>query len=198
MLHSRGHRLLMVGADGTSRFEDLEHLWKSMDKLTPKNESAVAVGSRAHLVQTEAVVKWSILRNILMYGLHTIPRIVGVVDIRDIQCGFKLFTRCAAQKIFPAQHLSAWIFDVELLLLAKQQPSKSSDLAQSTAPFHVNNVSAHTADLVRREYPRRVHSILRRPSPGAAAFPAAGYHEVRNLCDVALSSRCGHQCREMR
>ncbi|KAI6113096.1 hypothetical protein F5141DRAFT_1111637 [Pisolithus sp. B1] len=47
MLHSRGHRLLM----------DLEHLWKSMDKLTPKNESAVAVGSRAHLVQTEAVVK---------------------------------------------------------------------------------------------------------------------------------------------
>ncbi|KAI6107435.1 hypothetical protein EDD17DRAFT_213942 [Pisolithus thermaeus] len=105
-----------------------------------------------------------------MYGLHAMLRIVGLVDIRDIQCGFKLFTRRAAQKIFPAQHLSTWIFDVELLLLAKQQPSKPSDLAQSTAPFHVNNVSALTADLVRREYPRRVHSIFRRPSPGAAAF----------------------------
>ncbi|KAI6024039.1 glycosyltransferase family 2 protein [Pisolithus microcarpus 441] len=111
MLHSRGHRLLI----------GLEHLWMSLDKLAPKNEPAVAVGSRAHLVKTEVVVKRSSLRNILMqYGLHTILRIVGVGDIRDTQCGFKLFTRRAVQKIFPAQHLSTWIFDVELLLLAKQ------------------------------------------------------------------------------
>lgn len=40
--------------------------------------------------------------------------------IRDTQCGFKLFSRSAAQQIFPAQHLATWIFDVELLLLAKQ------------------------------------------------------------------------------
>lgn len=55
-----------------------------------------------------------------MYGLHTILRIVGVGHVRDTQCGFKLFTRGAAQKIFPAQRLATWIFDVELLLLAKQ------------------------------------------------------------------------------
>jgi len=55
-----------------------------------------------------------------MYGLHTILRIVGVGHIRDTQCGFKLFSRSAAQQIFPAQHLATWIFDVELLLLAKQ------------------------------------------------------------------------------
>ncbi len=62
----------------------------------------------------------SFLRNVLMYGLHTILRIVGVGHIRDTQCGFKLFSRAAAQQIFPAQHLPTWIFDVELLLLAKQ------------------------------------------------------------------------------
>jgi dolichyl-phosphate beta-glucosyltransferase len=54
-----------------------------------------------------------------MYGLHTILRIVGVGHIRDTQCGFKLFSRSAARQIFPAQHLATWIFDVELLLLAK-------------------------------------------------------------------------------
>ena len=54
-----------------------------------------------------------------MYGLHTILRIVGVGHIRDTQCGFKLFSRRAAQQIFPYQHLATWIFDVELLLLAK-------------------------------------------------------------------------------
>lgn len=57
MLHGRGRRLLMVDADGASRFEDLEALWREMDKIAPKDEAAVVVGSRAHLVKTEAVVK---------------------------------------------------------------------------------------------------------------------------------------------
>lgn len=54
-----------------------------------------------------------------MYGFHTILRLLGVGHIRDTQCGFKLFTRKAAQQIFPSQHLTTWIFDVEILLLAK-------------------------------------------------------------------------------
>ncbi|KAL6301734.1 Alg5-prov protein [Sparassis latifolia] len=120
MLHSRGKRLLMVDADGASRFDDLDLLWVEMDKIAPNDEAAIVVGSRAHLVKTEAVVKRSFLRNVLMYGLHTLLRIVGVGHIRDTQCGFKLFSRAAAQRIFPVQHLPTWIFDVELLLLAKQ------------------------------------------------------------------------------
>lgn len=140
MLFSGGERLLMADADGASRIEDLEALWKSMDSIAPNNAPGVVVGSRAHLVKSEAVVKVcrtyafsfypvylyvspaqrSFIRNILMYGLHTILRIVGVGHIRDTQCGFKLFSRSAAQQIFPAQHLPTWIFDVELLLLAKQ------------------------------------------------------------------------------
>lgn len=120
MLYSSGERLLMVDADGASRFDDLELLWKAMDGIAPNNGAGVVVGSRAHLVKTEAVVKRSFIRNILMYGLHTILRIVGVGHIRDTQCGFKLFSRAAAQQIFPLQHLATWIFDVELLLLAKQ------------------------------------------------------------------------------
>lgn len=143
MLHARGTRLLMVDADGASRFSDLEALWTAMDTLAPGNEAAVVVGSRAHLVKTDAVVKvwgcrlslwravsgWivdlarsqrSFVRNILMHVFHTFLRIAGVGHIRDTQCGFKLFTRRAAQRIFPVQHLATWIFDVELLLLAKQ------------------------------------------------------------------------------
>ncbi|PPQ86545.1 hypothetical protein CVT25_007203 [Psilocybe cyanescens] len=120
MLYGGGERLLMADADGASRIQDLEELWKSMDKIAPDNAPGMIVGSRAHLVKSEAVVRRSFLRNILMYGLHTILRIVGVGHIRDTQCGFKLFSRSAAQQIFPAQHLPTWIFDVELLLLAKQ------------------------------------------------------------------------------
>ena len=64
-----------------------------------------------------------------MYGLHTVLRIVGVGHIRDTQCGFKLFTRSAARLIFPFQHLSGWIFDVELLLIAKQLRVPVSEIA---------------------------------------------------------------------
>lgn len=58
MMHGRGKRLLMVDADGASRFEDLELLWKALDELESEDTlAAVAVGSRAHLVKSEAVVK---------------------------------------------------------------------------------------------------------------------------------------------
>ena len=60
MLHARGRRLLMVDADGASRFADVELLLGALDSLAPmETEDAlgVAIGSRAHLVNTEAVVK---------------------------------------------------------------------------------------------------------------------------------------------
>lgn len=57
MLHGGGERLLMVDADGASKFSDLEKLWKAMDKIAPNKKAGVAVGSRAHLVKSEAVVK---------------------------------------------------------------------------------------------------------------------------------------------
>ena len=57
MLYGGGERLLMADADGASRIEDLEELWKKMDEIAPNNAPGVVVGSRAHLVKSEAVVK---------------------------------------------------------------------------------------------------------------------------------------------
>ena len=38
-------------------------------------------------------------------------------NIKDTQCGFKIFSREAARRIFPTQHLERWAFDIEVLLL---------------------------------------------------------------------------------
>ena len=80
MLHARGERLLMVDADGASRFEDLELLWTALDRLDEKspNNAAIAVGSRAHLVKTEAVVKVispppSININLMVKQYYSVP-----------------------------------------------------------------------------------------------------------------------------
>jgi dolichyl-phosphate beta-glucosyltransferase len=59
MLHGRGRRLLMADADGASRFSDIELLLTALDDLAPAKSdvAGIAIGSRAHLVNTEAVVK---------------------------------------------------------------------------------------------------------------------------------------------
>lgn len=57
MLFAGGRRLLMADADGASRIEDLEGLWTAMDDIAPEDAPGVVVGSRAHLVKSDAVVK---------------------------------------------------------------------------------------------------------------------------------------------
>ena len=53
-----------------------------------------------------------------MHAFHLFVRVLAVKDVQDTQCGFKLFTRAAAQRIFPNQHIQRWAFDCELLYLA--------------------------------------------------------------------------------
>ncbi|KAA1470148.1 glycosyltransferase family 2 protein [Dentipellis sp. KUC8613] len=174
MLHGRGRRLLFVDADGASRFEDLEGLWDALDVLAPGDGDevpGVAVGSRAHLVHSEAVVKRSFIRNFLMYGLHTVLRIVGVGHIRDTQCGFKLFTRAAARAIFPQQHLATWIFDVELLLLAKQSriPVAEVPVEWHEVPGSKLNVMLDSLQMLRDLLVLRANMMLGRWRVGQAA-----------------------------
>lgn len=40
-------------------------------------------------------------------------------EIKDTQCGFKLFSRPSLPYIIPYMHSEGWIFDVEMLMLAE-------------------------------------------------------------------------------
>ena len=57
MRHARGAYVVFADADGASRFTDLGKLVLGCEKAKDKLGRAVAVGSRAHMVGTEAVVK---------------------------------------------------------------------------------------------------------------------------------------------
>ncbi|KAF9900621.1 dolichyl-phosphate beta-glucosyltransferase [Linnemannia zychae] len=119
MQYTRGEYILMVDADGATRFSDLDALEVKL-KATERDGLGVAVGSRAHMVKTDAVVKRSFIRNFLMYSFHKVVYILGCRGIEDTQCGFKLFTRRAAQAIFPNMHVEGWVFDIEVLMIAQQ------------------------------------------------------------------------------
>lgn len=118
LLHGSGKHLLFADADGATKFSDVSKLISSLENA---EGPAIAIGLRAHMVNTDAVVKRSFIRNFLMYGLHTLVFIFGIRKVKDTQCGFKIFNRQSVQKIFPHMHTERWIFDVEVLLLAELQ-----------------------------------------------------------------------------
>eukprot|EP00744_Colponema_vietnamica_P007900 GILI01011312.1.p1 GENE.GILI01011312.1~~GILI01011312.1.p1 ORF type:complete len:321 (+),score=87.49 GILI01011312.1:204-1166(+) len=127
MMYARGELLLMVDADGATKISDLERLEAEIRRIG-KNGLGVVVGSRNHLVeQVVAQRKW--YRNILMHGLHFLVSVVCGIAINDTQCGFKLFTRESARRLFPTQHTEHWSFDVELLYLATRLSMPTSEVA---------------------------------------------------------------------
>lgn len=57
MRHVRGEYAVFADADGASKFEDLSQLLRASKEVEDADGRGVAVGSRAHLVGSEAVVK---------------------------------------------------------------------------------------------------------------------------------------------
>lgn len=123
MRHVRGQYVGFADADGASKFADISKLIKATQDASDSQGRAFAVGSRAHLVGSETVVKRSKLRNFLMHSFHLLLRLLtppATSRIRDTQCGFKLFSRAALPYIVPHMHSEGWIFDVEMLMLAER------------------------------------------------------------------------------
>jgi len=64
--HVRGQYAVFADADGASRFEDLGKLVEASKEIEDAGGRCVAVGSRAHLVGSEAVVK--VRYTAILYG----------------------------------------------------------------------------------------------------------------------------------
>jgi dolichyl-phosphate beta-glucosyltransferase len=112
MVAARGHYVLFDDADNSTPIEELEKLLGKLDG----EEYDVVVGSRAADGAEEA--HRSPLRRILSGGLRWTVRHIFRIGVRDTQCGFKLFTRDAAQRLYSAQTIDGFSFDLEILYLA--------------------------------------------------------------------------------
>lgn len=113
MLESRGEVRLFMDADNSTSIEEIE-------KLLPylKKGFRVVIGSRA--LPTSEIPVAQPFYKILSGRLGNIfTRILVLRKIRDTQCGFKLFTQKAAEKIFSRTMISGAIFDVEVLVITK-------------------------------------------------------------------------------
>jgi glycosyltransferase involved in cell wall biosynthesis len=135
MLHANGDVLLFTDADLSSPIYEATKLFAAIEQ-----GADVAIGSRwlQAALQTERQ-PWR--RQLYGRLFNLALRIVLGLKYRDTQCGFKAFTRAAAQTVFSRQRVERWGFDPELLFLANKFNLRTVEVAVEWAHDHRSKIS---------------------------------------------------------
>jgi dolichyl-phosphate beta-glucosyltransferase len=114
MLHAMGDVLLFSDADFSSPIEEAGKLFAAI-----ASGADIAIGSR--WMNTDLQVrKQPLHRQLFGRAFNLALRLVLGLHFKDTQCGFKAFSRHAADAVFPLQNIDRWGFDPELLYLARK------------------------------------------------------------------------------
>lgn len=114
MLHARGEIMLFSDADLSSPIEETDKLFAALAA-----GADVAMGSRWLRADLQTQ-RQPLYRQLYGRIFNLALRLILGLRYRDTQCGFKAFTRPAAQSIFPLQHIERWGFDPEILFIARK------------------------------------------------------------------------------
>ncbi len=114
MLNSRGEIVLFSDADLSSPIEEMPKLLAAL-----VSGADIAIGSRWLRAELQTR-RQSRHRQLFGRVFNLLLRIILGLRFKDTQCGFKAFTRRAAQAIFPLQRIERWGFDPEILFLARK------------------------------------------------------------------------------
>ena len=114
MLVGRGDYLFICDADLSMPIEEVQ---KFLPPQMDPHRYDVAIASR----EIAGAVRYHepFYRHLMGRVFNFIVRTLIVPGIEDTQCGFKCFTRRAAQQIFPYQTIDGWGFDPEVLYIAR-------------------------------------------------------------------------------
>ncbi len=114
MLQAHGDVLLFSDADLSSPIDEADKLFAAI-----KAGADIAIGSR--WIDPNLQVKRQPLHRQLFGRLFNLAlRLILGLNLKDTQCGFKAFSRHAADVVFPQQQIERWGFDPELLYLGKR------------------------------------------------------------------------------
>lgn len=113
MLEASGELRLMCDADCGPSLSSLPELLRAMDQADVVAGSRTAGGAKVDRQQPfrRRLVGWPFIA--LTRGLMREPT-------HDVYCGFKLWRGEAADAVFSRQKLDGWVFDAEVLALARR------------------------------------------------------------------------------
>jgi len=115
VLDSSGGYILFSDADLSTPIEEYEKLRAALDA----GSADIAIGSRA-LKDSEVIKHQPFYRETMGKVFNRIARALTFKKIRDSQCGFKLFRRDAAKKLFSISKTDGFAFDAEIIFLAQK------------------------------------------------------------------------------
>lgn len=123
MLAAKGAFRLFMDADGSVHISEVERFLKEADA-----GNDVVIGSIA-APGADTVIEHNGWHRRFFGSLSKfLVRALAVPGIYDTQRGFKLFTARAAEAIFPRQKINRFGFDIELLVIAREQGMKIREL----------------------------------------------------------------------
>lgn len=163
MLEATGDRRLILDADMAMPPEEIPKLLAALGA-----GAGVAAGTRVQPGGADMRASQPAWRRIGGRLFAAGRRRILLGDIEDTQCGFKAFSREAAQAIFPRQQLEGWAFDAELLYLAHrlgysvvQVPIEWHHVEGSRFKLGAGSAYREVRDLVRVRWLHRGLSVDR-------------------------------------
>lgn len=123
ILKSTGEIVMFLDADLAIPIEELPEFIAEI-----KKGFEIVIASR--FVPGLRVTKKVLWYRILMEKAFRLIRmaIINNYDVRDTQCGFKVFTREAAMKVFPLMTIKRFAFDAEIIFIAELFKYKIKEL----------------------------------------------------------------------
>jgi dolichyl-phosphate beta-glucosyltransferase len=149
MRAARGDLRLMADADGATPIAEVKRL-----ETVIQAGADLAVGSRAlpdPSVRREVLIHRKVSGEIFNF----FARRMGVGNVTDTQCGFKLFRGAVAEALFGELETTGFGFDVELLMLARRRRYRVIEVAINWADQPGSKVE------VLRDGPRMLAQIVR-------------------------------------
>jgi glycosyltransferase involved in cell wall biosynthesis len=112
VLQSFGEIVMFTDADLSAPIEEAEDLFAAL-----AGGADIAIGSR-WLERTRQTIRQPLYRQFFGRCFNAVTRMIMGLHFADTQCGFKAFTRSAAQTVFQLQTIERWGFDPEILFIA--------------------------------------------------------------------------------
>jgi dolichyl-phosphate beta-glucosyltransferase len=114
MMATTGTYAVYMDADNSTNIREYPAFKAAM------SDYSVAIASR-YLPTSQMEIPSTFHRTLISRFSHFLIRNLLRLDIRDTQCGFKLFRREAIRPIFSKQTIERFGFDMELVVIAREQ-----------------------------------------------------------------------------
>jgi glycosyltransferase involved in cell wall biosynthesis len=127
ILQALGEIVMFTDSDLSAPIEEVERLFEAIAE-----GADIAIGSR-WLEKNRQTHRQPLYRRFFGRCFNAVTRAVMGLPFADTQCGFKAFTRAAAQTVFQLQTIERWGFDPEILFIARKRGFKVIEVPVSWA-----------------------------------------------------------------